>query len=191
MKGKVVGYVRVSTLDQNVERQLDGVTLDRCFTDKASGKDANRPQLQECLRYLREDDMLLVHSMDRLARNVEDLLRLVGELTAKGVAVKFIKENLVFSTDASPMNRLMLTLLGAFAEFERNLIRERQREGIAIAKAKGIYKGRQPTLTPDQVMRLYELIDAGVPKTKVAAKLKITRQTVYDYDRKRHAAPAA
>jgi DNA invertase Pin-like site-specific DNA recombinase len=184
VSGKIVGYIRVSTADQNTVRQLDGIELDRRFVDQASGKDVDRPQLQECLLYLREEDELIVHSMDRLARNVEDMLKLVRDLTNRGVVVKFVKENLTFTSDTSPMSRLMLTLMSAFAEFERNLIRERQREGIAAAKARGVYKGRRPALTPDQVRELRDLIDAGVPKTRIAARFGVTRQTVYGYESK-------
>src|SRR5579872_1336086 len=134
-KGHRIGYIRVSTLDQNTERQLDGIELDRTFTDKASGKDTKRPQLQAALTYLREGDVLVVHSMDRL--------RTVRELTSRGVTVEFVKNRLTFSGKADPMAKLMMTMLAAFGEFERDLIRERQREGIAVAKAKGIYKGRK------------------------------------------------
>src|SRR5438105_15371011 len=109
-KGHRVGYVRVSSVDQNAERQLDGIELDRVFTDKASGKDVKRPQLQAALEYLRDGDTLYVHSLDRLARNAEDLLRIVRELTERGVAVEFVKNRLRFNGDtADPMARLMLT----------------------------------------------------------------------------------
>lgn len=182
MTGKQIGYIRVSTVDQNTDRQLDGVTLDKVFIDKASGKDTSRPQLQAMLDYLRDGDTLVVHSMDRLARNVEDMRRIVRELTAKGIAVRFMKENLTFSGDASPMNVLTLTLLGAFAEFERNLIRERQREGIAIAKAKGnVYKGRKPSLHHEQVKAMLAKVAAGASKASVAREFKISRETLYRY----------
>ena len=154
-KGQRVGYVRVSTLDQNTERQLDGIKLDKVFTDKASGRDTKRPQLAAALEYVREGDTLIVHSLDRLARNVDDLRRIVRELNERGVSVEFVKNRLTFSGGADPTARLMLTMLGAFAEFERELIRERQREGIAIAKAKGVYKGRKRALTPEQVKGSY------------------------------------
>jgi DNA invertase Pin-like site-specific DNA recombinase len=179
--GKVIGYVRVSTLDQNHARQLDGIKVDKVFMDTVSGKDTNRPQLQACIDYIRDGDTLLVHSMDRLARNVEDLRRLVRDILAKGVVIKFVKENLTFSPKGENIfDQLMLTLLGAFAEFERALIRERQREGIALAKERGVYKGR-PHLKPDQVAALYAKIDAGVPKARVARLFGIGRTTVYDY----------
>src|ERR1700739_4006299 len=135
--GQRIGYQRVSTVDQNTDRQLDGVGLDKVFTDKASGKDTDRPELSRALDYVRDGDTLVVHSMDRLARNLEDLRRVVRELTGSGVKVEFVKESLTFSGDDSPMNTLLLSMLGAVAEFERSMILERQREGIAIAKAGG------------------------------------------------------
>src|SRR4051794_31008045 len=146
--GKRIGYVRVSSLDQNEQRQLEGVDVDKKFTDKASGKDMNRPQLRAALDYAREGDVLVVHSMDRLARNLDDLRRIVTELTGRGVVVEFVKEHLHFTAEDNAMSKLLLSVMGAFAEFERALIKERQREGIALAKQRGVYKGRKPSLTP-------------------------------------------
>ena len=184
-KGHRIGYIRVSTLDQNTERQLDGIELDRTFTDKASGKDTQRPQLQAALTYLREGDTLVVHSMDRLARNSEDLLRTVRELTSRGVTVEFLKNHLTFSGKADPMAKLMMTMLAAFGEFERDLIRERQREGIAIAKAKGVYKGRKRALTSEQAAELVECARSGMPKAELARSYGISRETLYQYLRVR------
>ena len=138
MAGQRIGYIRVSTLDQQTERQLDGIALDQTFTDKASGKDTKRPQLELMLRFARRGDTVVVHSMDRLARNLDDLRRIVHTLTGKGVRIEFVKEQLTFTGEDSPMSNLLLSVMGAFAQFERELIRERQREGIAIAK-----KGRE------------------------------------------------
>src|SRR5690554_4057249 len=121
-KGQNVGYVRVSTFDQNTARQLDGVLLDRVFSEKASAKNTARPVLDECLAYLREGDTLHAHSIDRLARNLHDLERIVNLLTCKGVSVKFHKENLLFSSSSDAISRLLLQVMGAFAEFERELI---------------------------------------------------------------------
>jgi DNA invertase Pin-like site-specific DNA recombinase len=180
-KGHRVGYQRVSTLDQNVERQLEGIELDRVFTDKASGKDTKRPQLQAVVEYLRDGDELFVHSMDRLARNAEDLLRIVRELTDRGVTVEFVKNHLTFSGKADPMGKLMMTMLAAFGEFERDLIRERQREGIALAKAKGVYKGRHKALTREEAIALQEMAEAGMPKAELARTYRVSRQTVYEY----------
>ena len=140
-----------SSEDQNTVRQLDGLTFDKVFTDKVSGGKANRPQLTALLSHAREGDTVVVHSMHRLARNLDDLRALVNGLTDKGVRVEFIKEGLTFTGEDSAMSRLLLSVMGAFAEFERALIRERQREGIAAAKKAGVYKGRKKTLTSAQV----------------------------------------
>src|SRR3954454_5613919 len=141
MTGQRIGYIRVSSYDQNPDRQLEQVPVDRAFTDKASGKDARRPELERLLAFVREGDTVLVHSMDRLARNLDDLRRLVQTLTERGIRIEFVKENLTFTGEDSPMANLMLSVMGAFAEFERALINERQREGIALAKQRGAYKG--------------------------------------------------
>src|SRR5580700_10601077 len=122
--GKRVGYIRVSSLDQNEQRQLEGIDIDKKFTDKASGKDANRPQLKAALDYLRDGDVLVVHSMDRLARNITDLLHTVETLNKRSVVVEFVKEGLTFTGDDSAMSKLMLTIMGGVAEFERAMIRE-------------------------------------------------------------------
>lgn len=155
--GQQVGYTRVSTLDQNSDRQLDGVALDRLFTDSASGKDLRRPQFEEMLSFVRDGDTVLVHSMDRLARNLDDLRRIVRTLTARGVRVQFVKEQLTFTGDDTAMATLLLSVMGAFAEFERALIRERQREGIAVAKRNGVYRGRRKSLSSEQIARLHSL----------------------------------
>lgn len=179
--GQRIGYVRVSTLDQNEKRQLDGQVLDRVFTDKASGRDTARPQLTELLRFARDGDTVIVHSMDRLARNLDDLRALVHSFTQKGVRVEFVKESLVFTGEDSPMANLMLSVMGAFAEFERSLIRERQREGIALAKQRGSYKGRKRTLTPERAAELVQRAETGVPKALLAREYGISRETVYQY----------
>ena len=179
--GQRVGYQRVSTVDQNTARQLDGVDLDKVFTDTASGKDTKRPELVRALEYVREGDTLVVHSMDRLARNLEDLRRIVRELTGKGVRVEFVKESLTFTGEDSAMNTLLLSMLGAVAEFERSMILERQREGIAIAKAAGKYKGRRASLTADQAEELRQRLTTGESVTALARDYGISRQTVYHY----------
>lgn len=179
--GQVVGYVRVSTLEQNTERQLDGLTLDRTFTDHASGKDTSRPELQACLEYVRDGDTLVVHSMDRLARSLVDLRHIVDRLMARGVKVCFVKECLTFAADRSdPCAVLMLSVMGAVAEFERSMILERQREGIAIAKAKGKYKGRKPALTAAQAAEVLERLEAGESATDLALSFGVARATVYN-----------
>lgn len=135
MKGQRIGYIRVSSFDQNQNRQLDGIVTDRAFIGKASGKSIDRTQLEEMLRFAREGDIIIVHSMDRLARNLDDLRTLVRNLTSKGIDIQFCKEQLTFTNNDSPMSQLLLSVMGAFAEFERALLNERQREGVEIAKA--------------------------------------------------------
>ena len=176
-----VGYIRVSTLDQNTVRQLDGVEVERVFTDKASGKDTARPELAELIAFVRDGDVVVVHSMDRLARNLDDLRRLVRTLTAKGVRVEFVKEHLTFTGEDSPMSNLLLSVMGAFAEFERSLILERQREGIAAAKQRGVYTGRRPALTPERAQQLRDRAAAGEQKSALAKEFGISRETLYNY----------
>ena len=180
-KGQLVGYKRVSSVDQNESRQLEGQELDKVFTDKASGKDTKRPQLERALEFLREGDTLIVHSMDRLARNLDDLRRMVLTLTKRGVTVQFVKESLTFTGDDSPMATLLLSVMGAFAEFELSLIRERQREGIAIAKKEGIYKGRKPSLSQERAAQLRERAGRGENKAALAREFGISRAALYVY----------
>ena len=184
MKGKKIGYIRVSTVGQNHERQLDGMKLDKVFMDKASGKDVNRPQLSQMLDYVRDGDLIYVHSMDRLARNLDDLRKLVNDLVSKEVSINFVKENLVFSGDNNPMSKLLLSVMGAFGEFERALIKERQREGIEIARKKGLYKGRKPKLTQEQILELKLRVENKESKTVVAKDFGISRETLYQYLKK-------
>lgn len=178
--GQIVGYVRVSTADQNTDRQLDGIELDEVFTDHASGKDTKRPQLQAMLKHVRKGDELVVHSMDRLARSLVDLRRTVDELTAKGVRVRFVKEGLTFGDTSDPCATLMLSVMGAVAEFERALLLERQREGIAIAKTKGVYKGRMPSLTDDQTEAVAARLAEGESASALAREFGVSRATVYN-----------
>lgn len=181
MTGQRVGYLRVSTVDQKTDRQLEGVELDRVFEDHVSGKDTNRPSLQRLLEFVREGDVVIIHSMDRLARNLDDLRRVVRGMTDKGIQVRFVKENLHFTGEDSPMANLLLSLLGAVAEFERALIRERQREGIAVAKAKGLYKGRRPALTEDQAAALRARVATGESRAAIAREFGVGRSTLYKY----------
>ena len=181
MHGQRIGYVRVSSFDQNPERQLEQVTVDRLFTDKASGKDIQRPELERLLAFVREGDTVVVHSMDRLARNLDDLRRLVQGLTQRGVRIEFVKESLTFIGEDSPMANLMLSVMGAFAEFERALIRERQREGIALAKQRGAYRGRKKSLNSEKIEELKRRIAAGEQKAKLAREFGISRETLYQH----------
>jgi len=181
MNGQRIGYVRVSSLDQNPDRQLEQIPVDRTFTDKASGKDVARPQLDALLRFAREGDTVVVHSMDRLARNLDDLRRLVRAVTGRGVRIEFVKEQLTFTGEDSPMATLLLSVMGAFAEFERALIRERQREGIALAKQRGVYRGRKKALNAAQRAELRQRLAVGEKKAQVARDFGISRETLYQY----------
>lgn len=179
--GQRLGYIRVSSFEQNTHRQLEGVQVDRTYLDKASGKDLGRPQLQEMLRYAREGDTIVIHSMDRLARNVDDLRRIVQTQNQRGVTVQFLKENLTFTGEDVPLAILMLSVLGAVAQFERDLIKERQREGIALAKQRGVYRGRKKSLTPEQVQELKTRVLSGERKSALAREFHISRETLYGY----------
>ena len=179
MKGQNVGYIRVSSYTQNTDRQMAEATLDRIFEEKISGKNANRPQLKACLEHLREGDVLHVHSIDRLARNLLDLQKIIDDLVGRGVAVHFHKENIVFSGDTNPMQALMFQMLGAFAEFERSMIKERQAEGIAAALDKGIKFGRDKKLSLAQIIELKEKAAAGIDKSKLAKEFGVSRPTLY------------
>ena len=181
--GKNVGYVRVSTEGQNPDRQLAGVDLDKVFTDRCSGGSAKRPALKELLDWIRENDVVHVHSMDRLARNVSDLRELVTAINAKEASVRFHKESLEFSGEDSPVSELLLNLLGAVAQFERSLIRERQREGIQTAKKRGVYKGRKKALSTASIQDLRARRARGESVSQLARKFGVSRQTVYSYSR--------
>lgn len=181
MQGQRIGYIRVSSFDQNPERQLDQVQVDRVFTDKASGKDIHRPELDRLLAFVREGDTVVVHSMDRLARNLDDLRRLVQTLTQRGVRIEFVKEGLTFTGEDSPMATLLLSVMGAFSEFERALIRERQREGIALAKQRGAYRGRKKALSSEQAAELRRRASAGEQKASLARAFGVSRETLYQY----------
>ena len=183
MKGQKVGYVRVSSIEQNTGRQLDGEIVDRVFIDKVSGKQTNRPKFQEMLGYVREGDCIVVHSMDRFARSLKDLVTEVDRLVKRGIAIQFIKENITFTAQATPMDHLMLQMMGAFAQFEREIILERQKEGIKIAAKLGKYKGRVHKLNSEQAAELRTAWLEGKFSSKVALgkAFGISRQAVYRY----------
>lgn len=181
-RGQLVAYMRVSTLDQDTARQaaaIDALHPDRVFEDHCSGRDTHRPALQACMGYLREGDTLVVHSIDRLCRNTGDLLSLVQDFRARGIVVRFLKEG-IDTSDANPMNAFLLTIIGAVAEFERALIRERQREGIAIAKANGVYKGRKPSLNGEQKAEIRRLHDGGETVAALARTYSVSRNLIYN-----------
>src|SRR5271166_6927934 len=181
---KTVAYIRVSSVDQNTDRQLEAINSaapDKVFTDRCSGKDTKRPQLEAMLSYVREGDTVVVHSLDRLGRNLDDLRKVVTGLNTRGIAVQFLKENLMFAGDDSDssLSKLMFNMLGSFAEFERSLIRERQREGIALAKKAGVYRGRKPSLTPEQAEDLRKRVGAGEKKAGLAREFGTSRRLVF------------
>lgn len=177
-----IGYVRVSTGEQSTVRQLDGLTLDRVYEEKVSGANRNRPQLQAMLDALRKGDEVLVHEMSRLGRSLVDLKALVEEITSKGATLRFVTEGMTFSPNgSSPTDELLFNLLASFAQFERQMLRQRQAEGIAKAKEKGVYvgsSGRRPKLSPEVVKQARLLVDAGTSKVKVCEMLKVSRPTL-------------
>jgi DNA invertase Pin-like site-specific DNA recombinase len=181
MSGHNIGYIRVSSGSQNSERQLSDIELNTTFTDKASGKNTDRPELTKCLTHLRSGDKLHVHSIDRLARNLKDLQEIVDTLKSKGVSVHFHKENLIFeASTSSPMQDLMFQMLGAFAQFERSLIKERQREGIAAAQARGQKLGAPSKLSLAQMNEIKNLAESsGADKSKIAKQFGISQPTLY------------
>lgn len=176
----IVGYMRVSSVDQNLDRQLDGVDLDRVYEEKISGKDRDRPQLKECISFMREGDVLYVHSMDRLSRNLKDLLNIVSELVGKNVTVKFKTENLEFAGKDNPMGYLMLSVFGAVNQFEIANLKIRQKEGIAKAKARGQQFGRK-SLKPKLITELKNRKESGQKVIEIANTMGIGTSTVYKY----------
>ena len=181
MNGQKIGYKRVSTVDQREDRQLEGMSLDKTFIDKTSGKNIERPALTEMLSYVREGDHVFVHSMDRLARNLDDLRKTVRQLTDNNIQLTFVTENLSFTADRDPMSELMLSMFGAFAEFERTLIKERQREGIELAKKRGVYKGKQKSLNQKQIDELKRRAKLHENRSHLAREFGISRTTLYVY----------
>lgn len=183
MSGQTVAYVRVSSAEQNLGRQLAAVgEVERVFEDKKSGRNRQeRPGLTSLLEHVRRDDTVRIASMDRLARSVVDLAQLVTGLTDRGVRVEFVKENLTFDPEVvDSMATFQLHMMGAFAQMERSISRDRQREGIDLARAKGAYLGRAKRLTPADVITARESIRNGVPKAAIARDLKCSRQVLYD-----------
>lgn len=173
-----VGYRRVSTTDQRLDRQDLGA-CDKVFEDQASGKDRDRPGLAACLAYVREGDTLRCYSADRLARSLTDLIGLVDDLTARGVRVEFVKEGMAFDRgDADPYARCLMQVMGAFAELERNLIRARQAEGIALAKQRGVYTGRRPALTPEEVATARQRHADGVTLARLVRDYGVAKSTM-------------
>ncbi|MFT6676948.1 MAG: DNA invertase Pin-like site-specific DNA recombinase [Sulfitobacter sp.] len=170
-----IGYQGVSTVDQTSNRQELG-EVDRLFEDKATGGNADRPALNELLAYIRPNDEVVVFSIDRLARNLRDLEDIIREVNGKGATVSFLTERLTFSGTDDAMSVLMLQMMGSFAQFERTMIRKRQAEGIAVAKNRGIYKGRKPSIDRKSIL---DMLQSGSSVTAIAKALGISRQSVY------------
>lgn len=180
MKGQDIGYRRVSSYAQTTERQLMDLEFDKVFEEKVSAKDMERPALIACLAHLREGDTLHCHSIDRLARNLLDLQKIVNELVGKGISVQFHKEGLLFAGSASPMQQLMLQMLGAFSQFERSLIKERQLEGIVAAMKNGVKFGAPSKLTAEQIAAIKaRAAEPGVDKKALAKEYGVSRPTIY------------
>ncbi len=178
----IFNYIRVSTADQNTARQLAGLPCDRVYEEHVSGKDTNRPKLQAMLMNMRKGDVINVHELSRLARNTKDLLAIVEQVLDAGASIRFHKENLTFEAGkkADAFQQLMLTMLGAISTFERDLMLERQREGIAIAKAAGKYKGRQSRFTAEQQAEIKERFkDPQTNKAALAREFGMTRAYLY------------
>lgn len=180
MNGQTLAYIRVSTVEQNEERQrvaLAKYNPDKIFEEKVSAKDTNRPELQKLLEFCRQGDVIVVHDFSRLARNTKDLLDIVERLNDKGVTLISNKENIDTST---PSGKLMLTMIGAIYQFERENLLERQREGISIAKEKGLYKGRKPVeISDDRFTEVYNrYMRREITKVEMARELDISRPTL-------------
>lgn len=175
----VVMYRRVSSTDQRLDRQEVGADVAEVFSESVSGKDRERPELARCLAYLRDGDTLRVHSVDRLGRSLHDLLGIVAEVLAKGAAVEFVKEGLTFDPHTDdPYKRMQLQLLAVFAEFERSIIAARRDEGIALAKGRGVYKGRQPALSPGDVRIARQRRRDGVSLARLVRDYGVAKSTM-------------
>lgn len=179
MAHQVVGYVRVSSQGQNTARQLAGIELDKEFVDMVTGSNKDRKGLQECMAYVRDGDQLVVDSIDRLARNLQDLQEIVDSLIKKGVSVKFIKENLTFNAHKDPMATLTLQIMGAFAEFERTMIKSRQKEGINAAKKAGKHLGRPPKVDNKFIKTVEKKLNDCQSIRKTALEMNVSRATIY------------
>lgn len=173
-----IAYIRVSSIDQNEQRQIEAMqryNIEKWFIEKVSGKDTNRPKLKEMLDFAREGDTIHIHDFSRLARSTKDLLDIVELLNSKGITLISNKENIDSGT---PTGKLMLTMIGAINEFERTNLLERQKEGIAIAKREGKYKGRKAVSIPDFYKHYQRYISREISKSKLAKELNISRPTL-------------
>lgn len=174
----ILGYIRVSTVEQNLDRQevtMSKFNVEKIFSEKVSAKDTNRPKLKELLEFVREGDTIVVHDFSRLARSTKDLLEIVEYLNNKNVTLVSAKENIDSSTSTG---KLMLTMIGAINEFERTNMLERQREGIAIAKEKGVYKGRKEIKVDNFEEHYNRYMNRKITKTQLAKELNVSRPTL-------------
>lgn len=178
---KKIGYIRTNPIDQNLKNQLKGLDLDKIFLDQTSGKSINRPQLEAMIAYAKKGDIVFVDSLDRLAWNLDDLVNIVFQLNNKQVSIQFIKENIIFTDENPFLSKLMISMMEAFKGFERAVSKERQLEGIALAKKKKLYKGRKPSLNEAKIEELTQLIKRGEKKNAIAKHLGISRETLYRY----------
>lgn len=179
MNHQVVGYIRVSSTSQNIARQLIDIKLDKEFVDTMTGSTMDRKNLIACMDYVREGDTLVVDSIDRLARNLLDLQEIINTMITKGVSVKFIKENLTFNSSKDPMANLTLQIMGAFAEFERTMIKARQREGIDAAKKAGKHLGRPNKVDNKFIKIVKEKKDSCQSIRSIAKDMHVSRATIY------------
>lgn len=173
-----VGYIRVSSFDQNGARQLAKVKIDHIFKEKISGKNFKKPKLQECLKFCKAGDTLHVNSMDRLARNLRELQQIVSSTIKKEVKIQFHKENLIFTSENHPPSKLMLQIIGAVTEFERSILKERQKEGIEAAKKRGVKLGRKPLMNAEKKEQIISLLNDKITKKEIALKLGVSYETI-------------
>jgi DNA invertase Pin-like site-specific DNA recombinase len=183
-QGLNVAYIRVSTFDQKTDRQLEGMKFDEIFEEKISGKIKERPKLQELLKFIRKNDNVYVHSMDRLGRNLKDLIEIVDLINAKGANLYFVKESLVFNNENTAIKNLMLGIMGSFAQFERQNSIERIKEGVRIAKNAGKYHGRKQKYNEDAAKEIIQRIANGEKRTHVCRQMRISRNTSMNYEKK-------
>lgn len=179
MSHQAIGYIRVSSIEQNVDRQLCDINLNRKFIDKITGSVKDRPELNACIEYVRSGDTLYVHSIDRLARNLLDLQEIIKTIIAKGVILRFLKENLTFTSIDDPLAMLTLQIMGAFAEFERTMIRTRQREGIDAAKKAGKHLGRPHKVDNKFKKVVKEKKESCQSIRSIAKDMNVSRATIY------------
>ncbi|MCP3898388.1 MAG: recombinase family protein [Desulfobacteraceae bacterium] len=173
-----VGYIRISNFNQDDVKQLADVTIDHVFKEQISSKTLKRPKLQECLNFCRAGDTLHVNSMDRLARNLRELQQIVYTIIKKEVKVQFHKENLIFTGEDNPPSKLMLQIIDAVFEFERSLLKERQKEGMEAAKKRGVKLGRKPLMDDKKKEQIISFLNDRLTKKEIALRLGVSYETI-------------